>query len=404
MDLFPPTLQAAYGRAKSVRPSAYAKTRNYLDGAVTRLSPYITHGFISIPECTSQLENSSQLSFDDKLIYEFAWREYFQHVWSKLGDRIFDNIRPPIWAGAYQEEIPEDIRTGSTGIPVIDMAVRQLYCTGYLHNHVRMWLASYTVHIRKVSWQAGARWMYSYLLDGDLASNNLSWQWIAGTFSHKPYIFNSENVARYAPEWTSPNTIIDQSYLELEAIARGQNDTGPEPGLHAKVAEPKLYELPPGSCFDTGIKARADTHSLSAHSRLIHPWDLGSEAQNAMRKQAVIDVRFHAHFPWSEQRWMFVMKRLGELVSEVWLINGEDLPKIFESKSLTGLNTLATLNPHYKDWSDTPGIEKIDMHRLLINPEILQNSFSRFYQEARKVGLQLGYNMNITIGDKSVAG
>ena len=79
-----------------------------------------------------------------------------------------------------------------------DAWVAELKHTGYLHNHARMWLASYVVHLRKVHWRAGADWLYAHLLDGDLASNHLSWQWVAGTGSHKPYLFNAENVARIA--------------------------------------------------------------------------------------------------------------------------------------------------------------------------------------------------------------
>ena len=60
-----------------------------------------------------------------------------------------------------------------------------------------MYLASYAVHFRRVKWQAGAQWFLTHLLDGDVASNNLSWQWVASTFSNKPYIFNLENVAKY---------------------------------------------------------------------------------------------------------------------------------------------------------------------------------------------------------------
>jgi deoxyribodipyrimidine photo-lyase len=60
-----------------------------------------------------------------------------------------------------------------------------------------MWVAAWVVHWLKVRWQAGARWFLRHLLDGDLASNNLSWQWVASTFSHKPYIFNRANLERY---------------------------------------------------------------------------------------------------------------------------------------------------------------------------------------------------------------
>jgi deoxyribodipyrimidine photo-lyase len=69
--------------------------------------------------------------------------------------------------------------------------------TGYLHNHGRLWLAAYMVHWRRINWQVGAVWFLEHLLDGDPASNNMSWQWVASTFSHKPYFFNRENLERY---------------------------------------------------------------------------------------------------------------------------------------------------------------------------------------------------------------
>jgi deoxyribodipyrimidine photo-lyase len=61
-----------------------------------------------------------------------------------------------------------------------------------------MWLASYLVHWRRLRWQVGARWFLRHLLDGDPASNNLSWQWVASSFSHKPYFFNRSNLERYS--------------------------------------------------------------------------------------------------------------------------------------------------------------------------------------------------------------
>ena len=101
-------------------------------------------------------------------------------------------------AADYDDMLPEDIRTGTTGLACMDaFSPRKLRQTGYLHNHARMWLAAYIVHWRGVRWQAGARWFLSHLLDGDPASNNLSWQWVASTFSHKPYLFNRENLERF---------------------------------------------------------------------------------------------------------------------------------------------------------------------------------------------------------------
>jgi deoxyribodipyrimidine photo-lyase len=82
-----------------------------------------------------------------------------------------------------------------------------------------MYLASYIVHFRRIKWQIGAAWFLKHLIDGDEASNNFSWQWIASTFSNKPYIFNLENVNKYFGNYvdTAPqnNFILDKSYERL---------------------------------------------------------------------------------------------------------------------------------------------------------------------------------------------
>ena len=245
---------AARERVAAVRPSEYARSRNAIDGAVTGLSPYFTHGVLALPEALSFLGQRYALDWPHKLVFEFAWREFFQHVWRHAeagGDAILDDLRPSaVGLVPYAPELPADIREGRTGVPAIDTAVRVLYRSGYLHNHARMWLASYVVHLRKVHWRAGADWMFGHLLDGDLASNHLSWQWVAGTFSAKPYLFNAENVARYAPArsmaaWASPGTAIDRSYEALEDMARRGADCGAERGVHDAVGEPALFDAPP---------------------------------------------------------------------------------------------------------------------------------------------------------------
>ena len=213
-DALPPSRGAALARAARVQPTAYARTRNHLEGAVTGLSPYLTHGVLTLREVlTEVLRQEGPLPVGHKLVFEFGWREYFRHVWSHAGDRIMHSLHPgPRADDAYASILPDDIRQARTGVPAIDEAVRTLYATGTLHNHARMWLASYVVHLRHVHWRAGADWMVAQLLDGDLASNHLSWQWVAGTGSHKPYLFNAENVARDASaHWHSPGTVIDQS-------------------------------------------------------------------------------------------------------------------------------------------------------------------------------------------------
>ena len=185
----------------TIDPIAYAATRNQLNGAVTRLSPYLRHGVVSLAEVRdAALRKGRSAQAAGRLITELGWRDYFQRIYALLGERVWqsqEGLRTGWSAGDYREELPNDIASGTTGLACIAAFSQELRSSGYLHNHARMWLAAYVVHFRRVRWQAGARWFLTHLLDGDPASNNLSWQWVASTFSHKPYIFNRENLEKY---------------------------------------------------------------------------------------------------------------------------------------------------------------------------------------------------------------
>ena len=139
-------------------------------------------------------------------------------------DEILENVeeyKTGFKSSDYLDELPEDIEKGETPTQVINSFIQELIQTGYLHNHARMYVASYVVHFRRVKWQAGAKFFMTHLLDGDLASNNFSWQWIASTFASKPYIFNLENVHKYCYQALSinpqQNQEINGSYEEISA-------------------------------------------------------------------------------------------------------------------------------------------------------------------------------------------
>ena len=317
-ELFPPTLDAARARIAAVRPADYARSRNSLEGAVTRLSPYITHCLVSLPEVLAGVAERHQLEVRHEFVYELAWREYFRHVWEHRGDGIHLSLHEgPLPEHAYSTEMPLDIRQARTGLPVIDQAVRTLYATGYLHNHARMWLASYVVHLRKVHWRAGADWMVAHLLDGDLASNHLSWQWVAGTGSNKPYLFNSDNVARHAPAaWHSAGTVIDASHEALDAMARS-----PQP-IQVRPLEEEGVDEPSVSCRPPDAVAPQAAHVAGRDVWLVHPWALG-EMPGGLPFGCVCvgwwPAEHHAARPWSAARWAFVGVRLSELAELQWL-------------------------------------------------------------------------------------
>ncbi len=193
--------QAAEVALKTVDPTQYAKSRNFLNGKVTRLSPYIRYGVLSLAQVRDfALQNVPNQEEAEKLVQELGWRDYWQRLYAEKGDSIWqdqEEYKTGYAAEVYQTELPPDVEQGTTGMVCIDSFSRELRQRGYLHNHARMWMAAYLVHWRHIRWQAGARWFLAHLLDGDPASNNLSWQWVASTFSHKPYFFNRENLEKY---------------------------------------------------------------------------------------------------------------------------------------------------------------------------------------------------------------
>ncbi len=189
---------AAEPLIQQIQPDQYASTRNMLTGKVTRLSPYLRQGVISLAEVRRRVLEHTSPQKAYKLLQEFAWRDYFQRVYARLGNNIWNDIEPyKTGVTHYKEDLPSDIEQGTTEAMCIDSFARDLKAVGYLHNHARMWTAAYVVHHRRVRWQAGAYWFLQHLLDGDPASNNLSWQWVASTFAAKPYSFNRENLARF---------------------------------------------------------------------------------------------------------------------------------------------------------------------------------------------------------------
>ena len=390
LHTFEPTLQAALQRLDAIEPATYARSRNTLDGAVTGLSPYLTHGLLSLPGAARAIHARRALGFDDKLAFEFGWREFFHHVWAhqKTPDAILQDMHgAPAWHGRYSDKLPMDIRQGCTGVAAIDNAVRILYATGYLHNHARMWLASYVVHVRKVHWRAGADWLYGHLLDGDLPSNHLSWQWVAGTFSSKPYLFNAENVLKYAPAsaragWDCSDTVIDQSYEALDRMARNQPDAGPEPGASEKAAEPALLShfYPTNWSLDQSELAQEAIKTIAEKNlELVHPWGLSQPSAPGTLRIGIIHLPAHSAWPWSERRWQFVLRAMASVTDGIWI---GDLGEL-DTSAAHSVTAQATLFPGYREALQGMAV-LTPAPRLLPDPTMACKSFSKFYERAQR--------------------
>ena len=108
-ETFEPTLSAARDRIAAVQPAAYARTRNALDGAVSGLSPYITHGFVTLAQVLVGVAARHALDVQHKFVQELGWRAYFRHVWQHRGDGILHSLHDgPLPEGAYAVALPAE--------------------------------------------------------------------------------------------------------------------------------------------------------------------------------------------------------------------------------------------------------------------------------------------------------
>lgn len=211
----------AQARLKLLDPESYGRTRNHLDGAVTRLSPFIRHGVMGASDVRDRALALAPGKAAEKFIQQLTWRAYWQRLYREYPDHIWNDVeeyKTGFSPSDYADALPDDIARGETDAACINQFIDALLSTGYLHNHARLYLAGYICHWRRVKWQVGARWFLSHLLDGNPASNNLSWQWVASTFSHKPYYFNLENVEKFS----GPD--IDTSFKRNKPLAGSYED------------------------------------------------------------------------------------------------------------------------------------------------------------------------------------
>ncbi len=314
----------ALRRLAKIKPISYSKNRNFLDGDVTRLSPYIRHGCISIAEAIKATKEKAN-SGAEKLLFEFAWRDYWRKVWYLNGFGIDSDMEHPK-VELKREALPQDVKDASTGLVCIDHFVQTLEQSGYLHNHARMWLASYIIHWRGADWKVSADWMFKMLLDGDRASNNLSWQWVASTFGSKPYFYNKENLSKYSENQFCQKCNVkcpfDRSYEALgEQLFK---PTSAPAKIHKKTELPK-YQKKLGS--DTVVlfydEMLSSTNSL-----------YGSEH----RKVFVFDTAMQND--WAVKRLQFIADCLVEMPDiEIWVGNTAEVLSTLNIKNIITQNT-----------------------------------------------------------------
>jgi len=243
----------------------YASGRDYpARAAVSRLSPHLHFGEITprqIWQRLSFLEGHSEAV--EKFRAEILWREFSHHLLFHFPDLPEKNWKPAFDAFPWREDAAglAAWQQGMTGYPFVDAGMRELWHTGYVHNRVRMIVASFLVKHLLLHWREGADWFWDTLVDADLASNAASWQWVAGSGADAaPYfrIFNPIKQGQdYDPEggytrrWVPELAGLPDKWLQepwnapaevLAAAGVVPGKTYPHPIVDHKVARQRALD------------------------------------------------------------------------------------------------------------------------------------------------------------------
>jgi deoxyribodipyrimidine photo-lyase len=291
----PPSRTAALAQLAGFIPVAglYARDRNQVKpshASVSRLAPAIRHRLITEEEVAAAVLNVYPFSRVEKFIQEVYWRRYWKS-WLAL--------RPEVWSDFLKDlaETPENpmvqrVENSQSGNAVIDHFTNELVTTGYLHNHARMWFAAWWIHEARLPWQLGAAFFYRHLLDGDPASNTLSWRWVAGLQTPgKTYLARRSNLEKYlAPELL--NSLAD-------GLAAFENP---------RALQPKPISTPPITHRDRLLESLT---SSPATGLWIHEEDLsvetsplGQQSFSAILVTGDANTWERHRFPSTKRQWL----------------------------------------------------------------------------------------------------
>jgi deoxyribodipyrimidine photo-lyase len=213
-------------------------------GGTSRLSPDLKWGTIHPRTLLADLDASGDGDRGHTVFSsELAWRDFYADVLFQKPHTAWENLNPKyddieLDTDAVAREKFALWSRGETGFGIVDAGMRQLLATGWMHNRVRMIVASFLVKDLHLPWQWGARWFMKHLIDGDIASNNHGWQWAAGTGTDAaPYfrVFNPtlqqeryDPDRQYASRWVPDDVepMLDHKTERDEALRRLKAVTG----------------------------------------------------------------------------------------------------------------------------------------------------------------------------------
>ncbi len=220
------------------------RDRPAIDGT-SRLSAYLRFGAISVRHCFSTGEEAAAELPESALgiakwLDELVWREFYAAILEEHPRVLSGNYRREYDALVWNQD-PKGFEAwceGRTGFPIVDAGMRQLRATGWMHNRVRMIVASFLTKDLLIDWRAGERFFFERLVDGDPASNNGGWQWAASTGTDAQPYFRIFNPVSQGERWDPDGVYVRRWLPELRDAPSAQ--------LHAPwKAVPRPADYPP---------------------------------------------------------------------------------------------------------------------------------------------------------------
>lgn len=205
MTMWHPTREAGLAALHDFAPRMgrdYTTHRNTdfgpeLNVHVSGLSPWIRRRLVTEDEAVQVALEVHGARGADKFIQEVLWRTYWKG-WLEQRPGVWDRFEQECRDADADLDAVRAAEEGRTGIEGFDDWARELVETGWLHNHARMWFASIWIFTLRLPWALGADFFMRHLMDGDPASNTLSWRWVAGLQTQgKTYLATAENIARF---------------------------------------------------------------------------------------------------------------------------------------------------------------------------------------------------------------
>lgn len=318
--MFETNFEEILNQVENIQPSTYGSTRNFQDGAVTRLSPYISRGVISTKYVFTSLLNRGFNYWEiERLVQELAWRDYWQQIWIEKGNLIDDDFKSP-QTDVENHQIPKAIIEAKTGIEIVDKAILGFYKTGYLHNHLRLYIASITCNVAKSHWKIPAKWLYYHLLDADWASNALSWQWVAGANSNNKYFVNQENINKFFYS-DQKDTFLDVGYEAFPLVQI--------PESLQELTTPTLFTTLPEN---QSLKIDSQKPTLLYNFYNLDPlWKKNIDANRIL----LLEPSHFTKYPVSDKTIEFVLA-LGKNIENLQIFTGEfdDFVKEYQPENI----------------------------------------------------------------------